>query len=154
MQGGVELLALWVVLDHLEPFEHFVHDFGCHNLPLVPCLKSLLQLLQLSYLLDLLQVYIIDAQSQSVPHLEQVFGKFTNGELLLIFDHLPVSFYSSLIFFHLLCVLYPHHGNLFLLFLCGGLELRDLLFEGFNLCLLLVEQGLDLLNVLFAKLVL
>jgi len=90
---------------------------------------------------------MLEAHSHGISDFEQILGKLADRELLLVVDHLPVSLHGALILLNLLCVFNSHELDLFELSNFLSLQLFELLLETLDLCLLLVEQLLDLLDV-------
>ena len=96
---------------------------------------------------------MFDSHAYSIPYFKQILGKFTDCELLFIFNHFPISSYSVFIFLNLLCEFYPDYFDLLLLLFSISLQFLYSLFETLYLSLLFIEEYLDLLNVFLTQLI-
>ena len=90
---------------------------------------------------------MLEAHSHGISDFEQILGELADREVFLVVDHLSVSFHGVLILFNLFCVFDSYELDLFGLPVSLRLQLFELLLECLDLCLLLVEQLLDLLDV-------
>jgi len=90
---------------------------------------------------------VLEAHSDGVSHFEQILSELADREVFLVVDHLSVSFHGVLILLNLLRVFDSHELDLFGLPVLLRFQLFELLLESLDLCLLLVEQLLDLLDV-------
>ena len=151
VQFGIKSGALRIILLQVKASEHVVHDFARELLSINIGQKLLLETFQIVLIRTRLLISVLNCEADGVAHLEQVFGKLGDGELLLILDHLAVAHDELLILSNLLGVLDAECLHFLFAVVELVLVLVDLLLHGLDLDLLLVEELLDLLDVFLAQ---
>jgi len=149
VQFRVKHTSLGIVLLQMESRKHLIHNFSCQDLPLHISRKHVAQLLQIISFERFLFVCIFERKPNRVSDLQQIFGEFSDRELLLLFDHLAIALDGLLIFSNLLRVFNSKYGHFLLAFFDCVLSFFELLFHRLDFCLLLLEECFNLFYIVF-----